>query len=361
MGFLTDGTPLSWVDSLKHIEYVREHGITQFLHMYEMSKDRVREEFLWGDEIEYLLFEVDKAESKVNLCLKAHELLKKLKDQNQQEQKVDSKRKLYLGRFLPEFGNFMIEGTPSVPYGNRTADLRRVEVNMRLRRKLIESHLLPNERVLSVTNFFLLGADGSDLDKVVSPHPRFLTLAHNIRDRRGGKVDIRIPLYKDPRPSSPLESPPPSAQSAQSFLSPLSPPSPPSPSGSPPLSLPSSPSSPPPPPPPPGAVEKIEIKGLPEIKSSDGKSILMDHMAYGMGSGCLQVTFQCRSIGEARHLYDQLAVVAPLMLAMTAATPFCRGHIADTDVRWSMICQSVDDRTPFERGEESEQNGVEKN
>jgi glutamate--cysteine ligase catalytic subunit len=49
-------------------------------------------------------------------------------------------------------------------------------------------------------------------------------------------------------------------------------------------------------------------------------------------------------------MYDQLAVLAPIMLAMTAATPMFKGRLAATDVRWSAISQSVDDRTPAERG-----------
>lgn len=73
-------------------------------------------------------------------------------------------------------------------------------------------------------------------------------------------------------------------------------------------------------------------------------------MAFGMGCCCLQVTFQARNLTEARHLYDQLAVLAPIFMALTAASPFFRGHLADTDVRWAIISQSVDDRTPQERG-----------
>lgn len=38
------------------------------------------------------------------------------------------------------------------------------------------------------------------------------------------------------------------------------------------------------------------------------------------------------------------------MLAMTAATPIFKGRLADIDVRWTVIAQSVDDRTPAERG-----------
>lgn len=40
-------------------------------------------------------------------------------------------------------------------------------------------------------------------------------------------------------------------------------------------------------------------------------------------------------------------------MALTAATPIVKGRLAASDVRWSLISQSVDDRTPAERGEAS--------
>ncbi len=73
-------------------------------------------------------------------------------------------------------------------------------------------------------------------------------------------------------------------------------------------------------------------------------------MAFGMGMCCLQVTFQARDVDESRYMYDQLAVLSPIMMAMTAATPIFKGRLADIDVRWTVISQSVDDRTPAERG-----------
>ena len=81
------------------------------------------------------------------------------------------------------------------------------------------------------------------------------------------------------------------------------------------------------------------------------RGIEMDAMAFGMGCCCLQVTFQARDIDESRHLYDHLAVLSPIMLALTAATPVLGGRLADSDVRWSTVAASVDDRTPQERGE----------
>ena len=80
------------------------------------------------------------------------------------------------------------------------------------------------------------------------------------------------------------------------------------------------------------------------------RGIQMDAMAYGMGCCCLQVTFQARDIDESRHLYDHLAVLSPIMLALTAATPVLCVFLADTDVRWSTVAGAVDDRTPMERG-----------
>jgi len=49
-------------------------------------------------------------------------------------------------------------------------------------------------------------------------------------------------------------------------------------------------------------------------------------------------------------MYDQLAVVAPIMMALTASTPILKGRLADTDCRWGIISEAVDDRTAKERG-----------
>jgi glutamate--cysteine ligase catalytic subunit len=79
-------------------------------------------------------------------------------------------------------------------------------------------------------------------------------------------------------------------------------------------------------------------------------AIHMDAMAFGMGCCCLQITFQAKDVDESRFMYDQLAVLAPIMMALTASTPILKGRLADTDCRWGVISESVDDRTPAERG-----------
>ena len=180
---------------------------------------------------------------------------------------------------------------------------------MRLRRSRLLSCLQPNEIAPYVTCFPLMGV-GNFIDpegpfevpyshsscvpdSVINPHPRFGALTRNIRSRRGSKVDIRVPLFRD-------------------------------------IHTPEYASATPPEDPPP--------------------SIHMDCMGFGMGMCCLQVTFQARDLDESRYMYDQLAVLAPIMLAFTAATPIFKGRLANIDARWTVIAQSVDDRTPAERG-----------
>ncbi|ELU37711.1 hypothetical protein AG1IA_08263 [Rhizoctonia solani AG-1 IA] len=51
MGLLFLGTPLSWEEGKKHADYIREHGITQFLNVWRKLKDREGDTLLWGDEV----------------------------------------------------------------------------------------------------------------------------------------------------------------------------------------------------------------------------------------------------------------------------------------------------------------------
>ena len=55
MGFLTAGNTFSWEEaSEKPTEFVRKHGIIQFLNIYNKLKDRTRDSLRWGDEVNYL-------------------------------------------------------------------------------------------------------------------------------------------------------------------------------------------------------------------------------------------------------------------------------------------------------------------
>ena len=43
--------------------------------------------------------------------------------------------------------------------------------------------------------------------------------------------------------------------------------------------------------------------------------VYVDAMGFGMGCSCLQVTFQACNINEARHLYDQLTPLTPVLVS----------------------------------------------
>ena len=317
MGLLTVGKPLTPEETWRLSQYVREHGITQFLNNYFKVKDLSNDELRYGDEIESGVFVVDLETREIRLSLRSAELRAILT-----EKEKHCAHQSEGCTWHPEFGAWMIESTPSKPYTNFAADLLRVERNMILRRSRLLSVLGPNEIAPTVTAFPLFGVGAPEAfihdalpfsaefsasqylpDYVINPHPRFGALTRNIRARRGEKVNILVPLFRDTHTPEFLPS--------HAAGAPLS-----------------------------GGHGSAEA----------GPHIHMDCMAFGMGMCCLQVTFQARDIDESRYMYDQLAVLAPIMLAMTAASPIFKGRLANVDARWDVIAQSVDDRTAAERG-----------
>ncbi|KAI0368347.1 glutamate-cysteine ligase catalytic subunit [Pilatotrama ljubarskyi] len=326
MGLLSLGTPLAWDEAKQYADHVRTHGITQFLHIWDRLKDRCGDELLWGDEIEYMVAAFDDREKNVKLSLRQTEILAKLQaiveDIVSDRGESDS-----VPTYHPEYGRFMLESTPGSPYTGEIRDLLAVEGNMRYRRHLARKYLKSNEVPFTLTSFPRMGVPGVFTEpyydpvdavsshslflpeEITNPHARFPTLTANIRRRRGSKVAINLPLFIDthtPRP----------------FVDPTIP------------------------------WQRNIYPEDPEAKHGAAllDHIYMDAMGFGMGCSCLQITFQACNIAEARRLYDALIPVAPLMLALTAASPLWRGYIADVDCRWDVVSASVDDRTEEERG-----------
>lgn len=518
LGLLKVGVPKPWKDSQTDLKYVRQAGVRQFIHTYNRVKDLEGDELLWGDEIEYGVFAIDHQNKKIRLSLRAKQIMDTL------NQKEAEHSQLVEGcNWVPEYGAWMVEATPDRPYTGYTNDLLRVERNMRLRRKRLLTVLNDTEVAPTVSSYFMLGAQGNDgsvpptsvggpktmsdyvSDDIINPHPRFGTLTANIRQRRGQKVNIRVPLFRDiytpefqdfpqnalqerdmdgccggnsqqlwrygkgdvsmeqygkdfvivgcskssqdeefedasaisqglqlqkwlvdvqcagcrglfyrrapheiapdadwPRNGEivvghelqdqpgwirlqngyylPMRSDDGKIQFLKKVSSQFKAPHmgtaemkrigastpmfrsggtnnviPPN-SAEKPLAAvleetlqlaslsPQDESS--------STTHKQEVTD-PNRSSSDENlrpAIHMDAMAFGMGNACLQITFQAKDIDESRFMYDQLAVMAPIMMALTASTPILKGRIADTDARWGVISESVDCRTPAERG-----------
>lgn len=51
MGLLSDGSPLSWEETKKLVNHVRDHGIQQFINIHRRLKDRCGYTLKWGDEV----------------------------------------------------------------------------------------------------------------------------------------------------------------------------------------------------------------------------------------------------------------------------------------------------------------------
>lgn len=51
MGFLEVGTALSWEQSGSVREYVKHHGLEQFLYLWNKNKYRSDTELKWGEEV----------------------------------------------------------------------------------------------------------------------------------------------------------------------------------------------------------------------------------------------------------------------------------------------------------------------
>ena len=59
---------------------------------------------------------------------------------------------------------------------------------------------------------------------------------------------------------------------------------------------------------------------------------------------CLQCTSSSKNLSHATYLHDQINILSPLMLALTAASPFYKGKVSDWDARWKILEQCNDFR-----------------
>ncbi|CAO1293818.1 unnamed protein product [Diamesa hyperborea] len=159
---------------------------------------------------------------------------------------------------------------------------------MRYRREELTNLLISNETAMTITSSSRLGCPKFSYpsfqvhpddplsvarsnyfpDKAIFPgHPRFKNLTRNIRMRRGEKVSIKIPLYKDINTQFPAG----------------------------------------------------------KISSDFSTSIELDAMGFGLGCCCVQLTLQASDINEARQLYDQLTPLCPTIASADCLTEEERG------------------------------------
>ncbi|KAH9383747.1 hypothetical protein HPB48_025513 [Haemaphysalis longicornis] len=315
MGLLSQGSSLSWEETKRRSDYVRRRGIAHFIKVYHATCGRRNDPLLWGDEVEYMLVRFDHARRQVQLLLRGADIMRVLN-----ERELHAAPSPSLCKWHPEFGAYAMEAVPMLPYGDTISHCNVVEDNMRRRRAEVSALLEPNEQLMCITVFPRLGC--SDFthpsfkpslrseampslfvpEQMIYPaHPRFRTLSRNIRMRRGKRVVINAPIFRD-------------ANTAEPFVEDLT-------------SL--------------GADQEAELAALPN-------HVYMDAMGFGMGNCCLQLTLQASNMLEAMRLYDQLANLCPIMMALGASSPIFRGYLVESDCRFDVISAAVDDRTDDE-------------
>jgi glutamate--cysteine ligase catalytic subunit len=101
------------------------------------------------------------------------------------------------------------------------------------------------------------------IDHVINPHPRFSGLVKSIREHRGEKVCIKVPLYED---------------------------------------------------------KNTEMNEISDSEPFPGQ-IYMDAMAFGMGQCCLQITYEASSLNHSRYLHDMLIPFTGILSALSASGP----------------------------------------
>lgn len=325
MGLLSLGTPMDWHESKKWNEHVRENGIEQLLNIFRQHAKRDGDKFLWGDEVEYMLVDVNRKEAQARLSIDHDHILEDLNDEEGHPEQFARAEAANVS-FHPEYGRFMLEATPLRPYdGTNLCDYLYVEENM-VDRRVVAKELLPANIVpLTLTAFPRMGCATFTLppakaigpasqslflpDEIINRHVRFPTLTANIRKRRGAKVSINLPMFPDVNTK------------LIDDLIPLN--------------------------------RDLFLLDLePWLGALKPGHVYMDLMGFGMGLSCLQVTMQGSDINESRYLYDTLAPLTPVLLAASAASPIFKGYLVNQDVRWNVISGAVDDRTFIERNVE---------
>ncbi|RAH81450.1 glutamate cysteine ligase, partial [Aspergillus japonicus CBS 114.51] len=313
--------PISWQEIKDIAPIARQGAAEQLLHIWTRQRYRIDPEALWGDEIEYTLINVDAKASKATLLLSQENVLRQYEKRCAKENRLATSSKSWNAvSFQPEWGRYMIEATPAKPYGEEITALLKVENNMRLRqcrRDLIRQCLLPNQHPLTLSVLPGLGTQGlfttlepdtrfsgnaSD-GRVYHPSTRYIMATENLTTRRQGRFECHVPVFRDELTERPFYD----KNVSYEYLS----------------------------------------QQLPPADPKEGH-IHLDCPELGMGCCCIQVTMQAPNEPEARWLHDQLMVLGPLMLALTAATPVYKGYLVDTDTRWGYISACLDDRTTEE-------------
>ncbi|KAI9482060.1 glutamate--cysteine ligase [Coemansia sp. RSA 989] len=376
----------SWKEILPRMEEIRAEATEQFIDAWKNSQARYTHDFTWHETMGYVIVKRDDANKRIILSPRCPELLKEmglvfdpgLVGAHPKEPKAcSSARPLEEAtetHWRPAHARFALRCEPLYlrKFSLEQLAIHSVEC-LRERRRIIKSMLDPDEMLLSIGQFPLLGA-GTYIDHqtppngpllrsqllsdiCLNPTPPFTLEIGGIVDRRGVVPYTGVPIYHDTNTPWPFvdESMPfdpfsegimmPTGESNRDSA----------------CSVASSPVA--------DMANRNTTKDNNEEARSTAQSVpalsrpllldppsnknclLLDSPLFGIGSGgVLRVTLCAADLDEARVLHDHLAPIGAIMAALTAATPIVKGHLVDRDCYWDVQCSTVDDRSAQERG-----------
>ena len=112
---LAETNTLSLDDSLPWLSHVRANGVRQFISNLEKHENLTADELRWGDEVEFLLLRYDDDNRRVQLNLRASQVLVELQASEEAFGRRDGFGEA--AAWHPEYAAWMIEGTPRAPFG----------------------------------------------------------------------------------------------------------------------------------------------------------------------------------------------------------------------------------------------------
>ncbi|PIA19232.1 GCS-domain-containing protein [Coemansia reversa NRRL 1564] len=394
----------SWKEILPHMEEIRAEATNQFIAAWKSARSRHASDFMWHETMGYVIVKRDDAARRIVLSPRMPEILKEMGyafdpgtfcSHPDIPDKQDSRSNSSGGTAMapvddaaktcwrPAHARFALRCEP--PY-LRSFSLvrltRELQPCLQARRSLLKSKLRPDEMLLSINQFPLLGAGtyidgqnspngpllGSQMlsDVCLNPIPSFTLEIDGINERRGAVPYTAVPVFRDTNTLWPFtdkhQSTDPfkggvlvkcdsgsdrdsacsidnqaTTAAATSIAADID-------ASRLPWSAPYSESQP-------DMQMAPNLPRQPSDPPSNKNCLLLDSPLFGIGNGgVLRITLCAADLNEARLLHDQLAPISAIMAALTAATPIVKGYLVDRDCYWDVQCGTVDDRTLQERG-----------
>ncbi|KAJ2553343.1 glutamate--cysteine ligase [Coemansia sp. RSA 1933] len=394
-----------WKDILPNMEDIRARATDQFIAAWKNSLSVSASCFTWHETMGYVVVKRDDVNKRVVLSPRVPEILDDMGCvfdpalagmHPQAPSPDDEKAQLPLAEIAantcwrPAHARFAVRCQPPYLHKFAVGQLAlEIKDSLKERRRILKSRLRPDEMLLSISQFPLLGAEtyidaqgpangpllrsGLLSDECLNSTPPFTLEIGGIEDRRGAVPYTAVALFRDKNTEWPfIDTKLPPLQLDYDFVMPhqlvvrgseetaaMQAEAATSRSNS--TASNDHPS--------PDEVAENSPKG--ELDYSDGVSfatatltrpmvaemplakncLLLDSPLFGIGSGgVLRVALCAADLDEARSLYDQLAPISAILTALTAATPIVRGHLVERDSYWDVQCSTVDDRSAQELG-----------